>query len=32
MVDEVLQHHHPLWVDVVEGDGQVTAAVQSLQR
>ena len=30
VIDEVLQHHHPLWVDVVEGDGEVTAAVHSL--
>ena len=30
VIDEVLQHHHPVWVDVVEGDGEVTAAVHSL--
>ena len=30
MIDEVLQHQHPLWVDVVEGDGEVTTAVHAL--
>ena len=30
MIYEVLQHQHPLGVDVVEGDGEVTAAVHSL--
>ena len=30
MIDEVLQHQHPLRADVVEGDSEVTAAVHSL--
>ena len=30
MVDEVLQHLHPLGVNVVKRDGQVTAATHSL--
>ena len=30
MIDEVLQHHHPLRADVVEGDGEVTTTVHSL--
>ena len=29
MVDEILQQHHHLRADVVEGDGQVTAAVHA---
>ena len=31
VVDEVLQQQHPVRVDVVEGDGQVAAAVQTLK-
>lgn len=30
MIDELLQHQHPLWADVVEGDGEVTTAVHAL--
>ena len=30
MIYEVLQHQHPLWVDVVEGDGKVTTAVHAV--
>ena len=30
MIYEVLQHQHPLGVDVVEGDGEVTATVHPL--
>ena len=30
MIDEVLHHQHPLRVDVVEGDGEVAAAVHAV--
>ena len=30
MIYEVLQHQHPLGVDVVEGDGEVAAAVHAV--
>ena len=30
MVDEILEHIHHLWRDVVEGDGRITAAYSSI--
>ena len=30
VIDEVLQQQHPLGVDVVEGDGEVAAAVHAV--
>ena len=30
MVDEILEHIHHLWRDVVEGDGRITAACSSI--